>query len=246
MKNQFVILAAGKGRRMGNPKVPKVLTMLKNKPLILHVLEQVDKINQLIKPVVVVGFGAEKVKGVLGSDCFFAFQKEQLGTANALLSAKGKVKAENIVVLYGDMPFIKSESLLALLKLHFKTGKKISMLTAQVENFRGLYSGLINYGRVLRGVGHEIVGIVEYKDASEHQKQIKEINPGVYAFKTEWLWENLKKIGNKNRQAEYYLTDIVELAISQGEKVASLMVPANEVIGINSREDLERAEKILQ
>src|SRR6185369_10465409 len=126
MKNQFVILAAGKGTRMGG-NIPKVLVMLKNKPLILYVLHEIDKIGQLIKPVVVVGYGAKKVEGVLGNEYLFAFQDKQLGTAHALLAAKRKIKAENIVVLYGDMPFIKAESLKALIKMHFKTGGNISM-----------------------------------------------------------------------------------------------------------------------
>ncbi|MDE2311699.1 MAG: NTP transferase domain-containing protein [Patescibacteria group bacterium] len=245
MRNQFVILAAGKGTRMGNPKVPKVLTMLNNKPLILYVLDEIDKISQLAKPVIVVGFHAEEVKGVLGRDYYYAWQDKQLGTAHALLCAKSKVKAENILVVYGDMPFIKAESLRELIKLHFYSGAKLSMLTAQVKHFRGRLAGLKHYGRVIRDVLHNIVGIVEYKDASQQQKNIREINPGIYMFKTAWLWDNLKMIGNQNRQGEYYLTDIVDVAIKQGEKVSSLMVPPEEVIGINSREDLIQAERIL-
>lgn len=246
MKNQIVILAAGKGTRMGSGNVPKVLVMLKQKPLILHLIHELEKIPQLAKMVVVVGFGAEKVKGVLGHGYYYAPQKEQLGTANALLSAKSRVKAENILVVYGDMPFIKSRSLSELIKLHFHSGVKVSMLTAQADSFKGRFKSLEHYGRVLRDPFHNVVGIVEYKDASEAQKKIREINPGIYMFKTDWLWENLKLIGNKNKQKEYYLTDIVEIAIGQGERVASFMVDPMEIIGINSNEDLAEAEKILQ
>jgi bifunctional UDP-N-acetylglucosamine pyrophosphorylase/glucosamine-1-phosphate N-acetyltransferase len=245
MRNQIVILAGGKGTRMGNPRVPKVLVMLKNKPLILYVLEEIDKINQLAKPVVVVGFGAGKVQQVLGSHFLYAFQDKQLGTAHALLAAKNKVKAENILVLYGDMPFIKAESLKELIKLHFKSGAKISMLTAQAENFKGIYISLEHYGRIIRTPLGDIAGIVEYKDATDVQRKIKEINPGIYMFCAKWLWENIKKIENSNAQKEYYLTDIVQVALAQGEKVNSFLVDAKEVLGINSKDDFAVAEEIL-
>lgn len=245
MKNQIVILAAGKGTRMGNLNVPKVLVMLKSKPLILHLLHELEKINQLAKPVVVIGYKAEKVKGVLGNDYLFAYQDKQLGTAHALLAAKPKVRAENILVLYGDMPFIKAESLRQLIRLHLNSGAAISMLTAQVENFRGKYESIKNYGRILRGPHHNIVGIVEVKDASVSQQRIKEVNPAVYMFKTKWLWDNLKKIGNNNVQKEYYLTDILELAVAQGQKVQSMLVEPDQVLGINSKEDLKLAESLI-
>ncbi len=245
MRNQIVILAGGKGTRMGNPRVPKVLVMLNNKPLILYVLEEIERINQLAKPVVVVGFGAGKVQQVLGSHYIYAFQDKQLGTAHALAAAKNKVKAENILVLYGDMPFIKAQSLKDLIKLHFKSGAKITMLTVQAENFKGIYVSLEHYGRIIRTPLGEIVGIVEYKDATDIQRKIKEVNPGIYMFSTKWLWENIKKIENSNAQKEYYLTDIVQVALSQGEKVNSILVDAKEVLGINKRDDLAVAEEIL-
>jgi bifunctional UDP-N-acetylglucosamine pyrophosphorylase / glucosamine-1-phosphate N-acetyltransferase len=246
MKNQIVILAAGKGTRMGNSRVPKVLTMLGKRPLILYVLGEISKINQLVKPVIVVGYGAEKVKGVLGDDYLYAYQDNQLGTAHALLSAKYKIKAENILVLYGDMPFVKAESLKGLISLHFKTGGRVSMLASEVKNFKGIYSSLENYGRIIRDpISHEIVKVIEFKDANEKQRDLREINPGIYMFNTEWLWPNLKKIQNQNIQKEYYLTDIVDVAIKQGEKVRSLMVDSKEILGINSKNDLDQAERIL-
>ncbi len=246
MRNQIVILAAGKGTRMGNPKVPKVLVMLKNKPLILYVLEEMEKINQLAKPVLVVGFGAGKVQQVLGNNYLYAFQDKQLGTAHALQAAKNKVKAENILVLYGDMPFIKAESLKDLIKQHFKSGSKVSMLTAETKNFKGGNVSLEHYGRIIRSPVGDIAGIVEYKDATDVQRKLKEVNPGIYMFQTKWLWENLKKIENKNKQNEYYLTDIVQIALSQGEKINSILVDTKEVLGINSREDLQIAEQLLK
>ncbi|MFA5991411.1 MAG: NTP transferase domain-containing protein [Candidatus Doudnabacteria bacterium] len=245
MRNQFVILAAGKGTRMGG-NVPKVLVMLKNKPLILYTLEEIEKINQLAKPVVVVGYGAEKVKTILGDGYLYALQEQQLGTAHALLSAKRKVKADNIVVLYGDMPFIKAESLKQLIVAHFKNRSKISMLTATVKNFSGVYSSLEHFGRIVRDNKLNISAVVEFKDASKHQRKIKEVNPGIYMFNTKWLWENLAKVGNSNAQKEYYLTDIIALAIADKQKVSCIPVDPKEVLGINSREDLGVVDKILR
>ena len=244
MRNQIVILAAGKGTRMGG-NVPKVLVMLKNKPLILYLLEQVDKINQLIKPVIVVGYMAEKVKAVLGNDFLYALQDKQLGTAHALLAAKKKVKAENILVLNGDVPFIKAESLKALIQMHFKRGGNISLMTAQPKNFKGVYKSLESSGRIIRNPQHNIAAIVEFKDASSHQKKITEINAGVYMFNTKWLWNNLEKVENKNKQQEYYLTDIIDIAIALGEKVNSLPVEPQEALGVNSKEDLKLAENLI-
>jgi bifunctional UDP-N-acetylglucosamine pyrophosphorylase / glucosamine-1-phosphate N-acetyltransferase len=247
MRNQIVILAAGKGTRMGSSRVPKVLVMLKDKPLILYVLEEIEKVNQLAKPVIVVGYQAEKVKNVLGNGYSYALQKEQFGTADALMSARRNIKAENILVVYGDMPFIKAESLKALLALHFKKNANISILTTQVENFKGPNESVRHFARILRDpISHNIIGNVEFKDANDQQKKLLEINPGIYAFNTKWLWENLKKIENKNAQREYYLTDIIPLAASQGQTINNLMIDTNEAFGINSLEDLKRAEKLLK
>lgn len=245
MRNQIVILAAGKGTRMKQGRVPKVLAMLKDRPLICYVLYEIEKIGQLAKPVVVVGFQAQKVKGVLGSHYSYACQNRQLGTAHALMSAKPKIKAENILVLYGDMPFLKAETLKELIKMHLHGSGKISMLTAQVEKFAGVFSSLQHYGRILRDPWGNVTGIVEYKDATGTQKKIREINSGVYMFNAKWLWENIRKIKNNNAQNEYYLTDIVALAASHGEKIRTLLADPKEVIGINSREDMFWAEKLL-
>jgi bifunctional N-acetylglucosamine-1-phosphate-uridyltransferase/glucosamine-1-phosphate-acetyltransferase GlmU-like protein len=230
---------------MGDIPLPKVLIMLKNKPLILYLLEELEKITQLIEPVVVVGYMHEKVRTVLGDGYIYALQEPQLGTANALLVARNKIKAENILVLYGDMPFIKAESLKSLINLHHQKGTNISMFFATVPNFEGIYESLKYFGRAIRKNGN-VTKIVEYYDATEAEKQITEINPGIYMFNTKWLWENIRQIKNQNAQGEYYLTDIVEVAIKQGVNINFLPIEPKEVIGINSKEELEIAEKILQ
>jgi len=244
MRDQIVILAAGKGTRMGGA-VPKVLAMLKNKPLILYVLEEIEKINQLAKPIIVVGYKSEKVKAVVGEDFIYSIQDKQLGTAHALLAAKHKVIGENILVLYGDMPLVKSSTLKKLLTMHHAAHTNISMLTTIVPNFEGIYKSLNHSGRIERQNG-KLTKIVEYKDASAKQKEILELNAGVYVFNAKWLWENIERIKNTNAQAEYYLTDIVEIAIAAGEKVKDMQADGEEIVGVNSPEDLKLVEKLVK
>ena len=241
MRNQIVILAGGEGTRMGG-NIPKVLVMLKNKPLILHLLHELDKVSQLAKPVVVVGYKYQEVRAVLGDEFIYAYQNKQLGTAHALLSAKPKVIAENISVVYGDMPFIKAESLKKLISEHLKNQSKFSMLTSVVSNFENEFSSLKSYGKIVRDQKKQIIKIVEAKDANENEKKLTEVNPGIYMFETEWLWENLQQIENNNLSREYYLTDIVAVAVKQNLEILNLPIDPKEIIGINSPEDLAIVE----
>ena len=244
MRNQIVILAAGKGTRMGNSNVPKVLVMLKNKPLILYILEQVEKINQLLKPIIVVGYMADKVRAVLGNDYTYALQKQQLGTAHAVMAALPYVEAENVLVLYGDMPFITAESLQSLMRAHHEKKSILSMFTATVASFDGEFSSLYSYGRIIRDASGNITKSVELKDATEEQKKITEVNPCIYMFNTPWLEKSLKLIQNTNNQKEYYLTDLVEIAIRENIQIHSFPLDPREVIGVNSMEDLKKAESL--
>jgi|SRR3989344_1978521 len=245
LKDQFIILAAGKGTRLNHPDLPKVLAPLKGRPIIWYLLAQISKIAKNQKPIIVVGFMAEKVKAALGSRYDYVVQEPQGGTAHAVKTAKNQVNAENILVLYGDMPFITEASLRMLMRLHHDKGSTISLFTTKAANFENEYSSFLHYGRIVRNFKGDIIKITEFKDANEKEKQIKEVNPGIYMFNSKWLWDNIKKIKNKNAQKEYYLGDIVEIAISQKIPINSLPILPREVIGINFKEDLERAEKML-
>ena len=244
LKDQFIILAAGKGTRLNHEDLPKVLVPFKGKPLISHLLLEIEKIIKNQKPVVVVGHMADKVQASLGNRYEYALQENQLGTGHAVKIAVKNIKAENVLVLYGDMPYITEISIRKLLRLHHDSGGVLTMFTAKVPNFEGQFSAFLHFGRIVRNFQGEVIKITEYKDASESEKQIKEINPGIYMFKAKWLKANIKKIKNKNAQKEYYLTDLVEIAISQKHTIFSMEIPAREVVGINSREDLEREEKL--
>ena len=230
---------------MGLGEMPKVLVMLNQKPLILHLLEEIEKINQLAKPVVVVGYKHPEVRAVLGEEFLYALQEEQLGTAHAVLAAKPKIIGDNILVVYGDMPFIRSESLKRLMQLHHDKQSDLTMFTTIVHDFSE-HPSTNSFGRIIRDSEGQIVKITEYKDATENERKICEVNPGIYMFNTQWLWENIHKIQNKNAQGEYYLTDMVEMAIGDGKYVNSLSISPEEVLGINTPEELQRAEQILQ
>lgn len=244
MRNQIVILAAGKGVRMGVNDMPKVLVMLKAKPIILYLLEEIEKIHQLAKPVIVVGYMAEKVRAVLGDGFEYAFQNQQLGTAHAVMAAEKYLKADSVLVLYGDMPFITAESLKKLMRLHHEQKAAITMFTSTVNDFNA-YASLAHFGRIIRDSYGNIVKITEYKDASIEERKIREVNPGIYMFNSRWLKNNIHEVKNKNAQGEFYLTDMVELAIANGQQIQSLSISPREVLGINSPEELHHAEELL-
>ena len=244
VKDQFIILAAGKGTRLNLENMPKVLAPLKGRPLISFLLAQIEKIIKNQKPVVVVGYMAEKVQKALGARYEYALQDPQGGTAHAVKAAKDKTSAENILVLYGDMPFITESSLRKLIRLHHDKEAILTMFTTQVPDYQNEFSGFLHFGRIIRNFKSEIIKVTEYRDATEKDKQIKELNPGIYMFNSEWLWTNIKRIKNKNAQKEYYLGDIVEIAIAQKIPIHALEILPREVIGINTAEDLARAERM--
>lgn len=253
MSQQIVILAAGKGTRMGS-EYPKVLLPLSQDTLddsgmntvIEHLLDEIKDVPQDKAPIIVVGFQEELVKKKLGSNYSYVTQFDQKGTAHAVLSCKGTVTAENFIVLYGDMPFTSKESLQNLIDLHTNNAAKISMFTSKLPNFENEYSHFLGFGRIIRDDEDHIIKIQEYKDCDEEQKQIPEVNPGIYMFHTDWLWKQLEAIGDHNAQHEFYLTDIVEMAIKDNQTIYSLPISPKEIYGINTPEHLEFARKLVE
>ncbi len=242
MKTKIVILAAGKGTRM-KTSVPKVLIPVNGESMIKHLTRSALESEIDEKPIIVVSpENAEPIKKELGDNFEYAIQKEQLGTGHALASAKENVeeKTERIIVLNGDHPFIKTET---LKKLNETLLENLAMLTVTLNDFDSWRKNFYHWGRIIRENG-KIKAIREFKDASEGEKEIKEVNPAIYSFDSAWLWGNLKKIKKENAQKEYYLTDLVSLAFAQNKKIDSLPIDAKEAIGINSLEELETAEKI--
>lgn len=245
MKTGVIILAAGKGKRMNNPYLAKVMALLNGKPLIDYVLDSVQKIDT-DKIFLVIGFQKESVIEFVSSknikNLFFIEQKEQLGTGHAVAQVDPYLNGwkGNILILAGDVPLIKFETLKKLIDLHLETMSDLSVLSAKISNPFG-------YGRIIRNPDGSFCKIVEEKDADENQKKINEVNSGVYVVKSDLLFETLKELKNDNNQKEYYLTDIVELYRQKNKKVESFMIAdQEEIFGINSQQDLLEAERIIK
>ena len=242
---EAVILAAGRGTRM-HSQLPKVLHTVGNKPMLIHVINSAESAGAK-KIHVVVGNDGERIKEQvrrfpIQNEVSWILQREQLGTAHAVLQAlphlESKAEGDHILVLYGDVPLIKPDTLVQLLS-NTKTGS-IGILTLLTENNRGL-------GRILRDESNKIIGIVEEKDASELQKEIKEVNSGIMALPADRLAGWLGRIENNNQQSEYYLTDIIELAVSEKVAINSVVIPNEiEAQGVNDKSQLALVERHFQ
>lgn len=235
-----VILAAGRGVRMKS-SLAKVLHPLSAKPLLSYVLETVYTLEP-DRVVLVTGFQSDKVAAACrGHRLEFVEQKEQLGTGHAILQTQSALQdfKGDVLVLCGDMPFIKRSTLETLMKCHWEKGSHCTLLALKTEEPK-------DFGRVIRNEKGRIVGIVENRDARGDQKTIDEYSAGVYCFEREWLFEAINHIDNNNSQREYYLTDVVRYAAQSGLIVQSVQTrDAKEIFGINSEEDLKKAEQIL-
>lgn len=237
-----IILAAGKGKRLLSEKfnAPKVLRQANGRPLIEYVLDNVSFIPKK-DTVIVVGYKKEMVIEALGNDYTYAVQEEQKGTGHAVQMTAPEFEGYDgdVIILYGDMPLFQEETYQKLLEEHQKQGADCTILTSVTDE-------KMAYGRIIRKDGN-IVDIVEEKDCNPEQKEIKELNVGVYAFKAPALFENLSKLKNDNAQGEYYLTDIPKILISEGHRIASYTTyNSEEIHGVNTPEDLEYCEKILK
>lgn len=235
-----VILAAGQGTRMKS-KLYKVLHPVCGTPMVEHVARNVGQLD-VEKIVTIVGHGAEKVKEQLGSASEYALQEEQLGTAHAVQQAASIIEGlpGTTLVVCGDTPLIRPETMENLLAHHRETDAKATILTALADNPAG-------YGRILRnGEGH-VAKIVEQKDATPEEQQVKEINTGTYCFDNEALFAALKQVSNENAQGEYYLPDVIEILKTQGEIVSAFATDSfEETLGVNDRVALSEAERIMR
>lgn len=243
---QVVILAAGQGKRLGKSE-PKVLTSLKGRPLVSYVLEDLDKLKHSHRPILVVGYGAEEVKSTIGSKYDYVHQAEQLGTGHAVAVTREYVSAPYIMVLNGDMPFMGRDFFLEkFISTHESNPATITLVTNTLENFAGDVASLHDYGRVVRDrESGQFLRIVEKRDASPEELQIMEVSPGIYIFEKDWLFENIDKLNSENAQHEYYLTDMVALAVEQGRKIQTVDMPPEQALGVNTPKQLEIAESVM-
>lgn len=235
-----VILAAGQGTRM-NSKLAKVLHPIAGKPMIEYGVDAARE-SGASKTVVVIGHQSEQVRDLLGERVTFVEQERLLGTGDAVKAARSALQeqAEHILVFYADMPLIRPETLHGLMDKHFGSGATLTMLSVVSED-------TMNFGRIVRDAKGKAARIVEEVEATPEQFALKEINPGFYCFKADWLWRSFEKLKPSPKKGEYYLTDLLEIAVLEGEPIETETIhDVSQVIGINTRAQLALAEKIMR
>jgi bifunctional UDP-N-acetylglucosamine pyrophosphorylase / glucosamine-1-phosphate N-acetyltransferase len=241
MTNTYaIVLAAGQGTRMKSD-LYKVLHPVCGKPMVEHVIDHIRGLGTG-RIVTIVGHGAEIVEETLGDKSEYALQEEQLGTAHAVQQAEkliGDLDGTTIVVC-GDTPLIRSETMEALIEHHNETGAKATILTANADDPTG-------YGRIIRGEDGQVLRIVEQKDATPEEQKVTEINTGTYCFDNRTLFETLKKVDNNNTQGEYYLPDVVGILQTESELVSAYVTDDfSETLGVNDRVVLAEAERVMR
>lgn len=235
-----LILAAGQGTRMKSD-LAKVLHPLCGKPLLEHVVRSAKKAG-VARTVVIVGHQADKVQEALKDlEVEFVFQSEQKGTGHAVMQTLPIIKDFDgeLLVLYGDVPLIKSETIKCLLEEHRADNNTCTMLTTIIEQPGA-------YGRIIREGGGAVSRIVEAKDATAEELAVKEINPAIYAFDNQELVKALGQLKPNNKQGEYYLTDVIGIFKEQGLKISAKIVSdSREVLGINTTQELAECEEYM-
>ena len=238
-----LILAGGKGKRLGSDitHIPKVMRTALGRPLLSYVLEYTDFIPEEDK-VILVGYEKDVVINAF-PEYSFAVQEEQKGTGHAVMCAAQHFDGYDgtLLIINGDMPLLKKESVLALKKQHEDAGADCTILTFVAKG------EIPPFGHIIRTVSGSVAGIVEHKDASEAQKLIPELNGGIYMFDSKKLFSVLSRITPSPVTGEYYLTDVPKLMIAEGYKVEAFILPdETELAGVNTEEDLKEVERILK
>jgi UDP-N-acetylglucosamine pyrophosphorylase len=239
-----VIMAAGKGTRMKNPDVAKVMFEVNDRPMVEHVVDLALKL-QSDRTIVIVGWKKETVTEHLhatGKPVLCVEQSPQLGTGHAVMQAEQPLRGfeGDVLVLSGDVPLLSYETMLKLIAHHRVTRATATVLTAELDDPTG-------YGRIVRGAEGDVHAIVEHKDATEEQRAIREINSGIYVFESSHLFDGLRHITPENVQHEYYLTDVFEYFWKSNLRVSAVTTHnPKEIQGVNTPEQLKEAQEILR
>lgn len=245
---QVLILAAGKGKRMGAGDLPKVLVPLKNKPIVSYLINAVKTSGVCSKPILVIGKGAEKVRQTFGDEVGYVLQEEQLGTGHAVMVAKDALKdAQDIMVLNGDHPLLSAETIKNLADTHLAKGGAVTIGTVLTDHFEGWKSELSSMAKVIRDDQGKIIKILEKEEFTEETKNFNEINPSYFCFKADWLWENIDKLKDvKAGLNEIPLPALIQIAFEQGHEVNSYVIKdTKQGLGINTSGQLSEIETLL-
>ncbi len=240
MKLAVVILAAGQGTRIKSD-LPKVLHPLAGRPLVIYAVETAQALTD-VRPVLVVGRGADAVRETVGDRAVFVEQAEQLGTGHAVLQARDVLQSQSdlILVTYADIPLLTVETLRRLVERQQENSGPITLLTFTSADPRG-------FGRVMRDASGAVVQIVEDAVATPEQLAVRELNAGVYCFDADWLWAHVGRIPLSLPKREYYLTDLIGMAVVEGQRVEAVAAEETmEAMGINTRVHLAEAESVLR
>jgi len=242
---QIVVLGAGKGTRM-KADIPKVLVPFLGRPIIMCLLDSIYTFNSPLDPIVVVGYMSGLVRKTLGDDVTYVEQTEQLGTGHAVACTEIEIQKRNpdyVMILLGDHPFLKLNSLNMIADKIESTGADLVMGTVYVPDFEGWRNAFQSWGRIIRNTDGSIHKIQEYRDCNDDEKKCLEVNPLFMCFKTDVLFRELKECTNENTQGEYYLTSVVASLDAKGSLIETVPIEASEAIGINTAEELMRAEE---
>ena len=239
MNLKTLILAAGKGTRMKS-NIPKIVHKVNGIPMISKIITVLEEIGST-ENILILGYKKEEVLKVVGENSSYVLQNEQLGTGHAVIQAKDKLKDYDgdVMVVCGDTPLLKPETLKKLYNFHKDSGAVTTILTSIYENPFG-------YVRIVKENGL-VKAIVEEKEANDEVKKIKEVNAGVYCFNSKELFKALNKINNNNEKGEYYLTDVIGIQVNENKKVRSFILEDSmEILGVNSKVELAQAGNILR
>ena len=238
-----ILLAAGQGTRMGGEQ-PKVLFEVADRSMIHWVIDACRSVG-VQRVIAVVGYKAELVRDKLAdvANCQFVEQKERLGTGHAAMMAEPAFADQpprDVLVLAGDMPMLKPETLRRLIETHRQSGAAATLATGRLEDPTG-------YGRIIRDADGNFDRIVEQKDGSAEELAVNEVNPSFYCFRSDRLFDALRSVGKGNQQGEYYLTDVPGILKQRGERVSLVeAVAPDEILGVNTPEQLEQVTRLMQ